>query len=105
MIKIIKRISIKRVDDIEAPWYDLDLVPATGKLEITNKCSTSGRIKEIKLSAVLSSAHPYIEDNLQVKIDSTNSEIILLGTKDVPIAFELVEDVTLKISTEYQTRA
>lgn len=105
MISIIEKISFKNSDELDAIWYDLDMIPATGELETSTKTSVSGRIKTTKLKVMVKTLHPHIYDNLQIRIYATNKELLELGTVDVPVVFEVEDKEVIEISFEYKSKA
>lgn len=105
MISIIERISITRSDDNDSHWYDLEIVPATGEIETSTKTDTQGKTKTTTLKVKVKELHPYISDNLKVRIYATNRAVLELGTIDVPVIFEVKESSIIEISFEYKTKA
>lgn len=104
MIKTIKEIWIRNVDEQTSCWSQLPIVAGTAtlKIEITNE--EAGRIKTYDLSMALWRQHPDAGRNLRICV-IFDCDTIYFGTQDLPVRLDFQEENRLTASTKYRTRA
>ena len=103
MIKIVCALYIKSFDEGDsAYWQQLDMVPASGTLEIDEKDSDAGGVATATISARLRHLPEQIRDNLQVMVHFCNGKHKYFGTKDLPVKFTMQRSNTKTVTATYK---
>ena len=102
MIRIIDSLQAQSLDRQDGVWHKLALVPGTATIERSEKTEDAGRLATVKINATLSESAEIMRDNLILKVGFCHGDDETYGTEDLPLAFEVNETNTLKLSSSYQ---
>ena len=104
MIRIIKAISARSLDPGNGNWVRLPMIAATGRLELTYKTDSAGRLCTANLSATLSRRDDILDDNLILRLtleDEPQDSVLDLGSPDLPLRLDITETDIVKISATW----
>ena len=102
MIRIIDSLQAQSLDCQSGVWHKLAHVHATAPIELSDKTEDAGMLATVKINATLSESSEIMRDNLILKVGFCHGDDETYGTEDLPLAFEVNETNTLKLSSSYQ---
>jgi hypothetical protein len=100
----VNELHYKLPSDID--WTDMEMVPASGTLDIETADTKNGTVRTFRLSAVLPKKHPagpsYLAGDLRIQVVYDSGYRIQLGTKEMPARVKVSGSETLNITCDWQ---
>ena len=102
MIRIVDQRIALSLDDANAEYMPLPLVPASATVSIEDTAESEGVLRTISLSAILSAPVRILNHRLIVKAFYCDGGMTVLGSEDIPLRLDVKTSDQIKISAKYK---
>ena len=102
MIRIIKNIFVRDLDDGDNFRREVPMVPAVYTADVQRVTEEGGIRRKLKMTVNISRPFPELRANAEILIIYDNGRSDIFGTKDLPVHFDVKEGSPLQMSVEYE---
>lgn len=103
MIRIVSSIEVQSLDMEGEPVYTLPMVPASGKVEVSDTAESAGLLRTVTIEAVLKETVAALTGRVIVKVTYCDGSVETFGSAALPVRFGVKIGQNIQISAKYQT--
>lgn len=103
MIRIIEKIEVKSLDLEGKPVVELPMVPATGKVEVSDAADSAGILRTVTISATLTETVRALAGRVIVTLYFCDGSVQTWGSAELPLIFDVKIGDRVTISVKYKT--
>lgn len=102
MIRIVEKIEVRSLDMEGEPVYTLPMVPATGRVEISDTHEPAGVLRTVTIQAVLRETVDALAGRVIVKVSYCGGGVETWGTRSLPVVFDVKISGNVQITAKYR---